>query len=336
MQDNYTIEYVINNIEQFSKSELLQFDFCKILDTPRYKNKDIIVFNNGELYNSKTCNFIKKSRKDGKTYTIIQRYNEVTDTYTAMIVPYIICSLFRNDNLKHEKNAYNVFEYFDGNCDNCSWDNIRANYYEYKVIEQLQNDVVKVDICGYEVLLNNDFYLSELNKYKFNVRPNYSLIYFYTETLGRNESLHHLVMKYYSDIVITGVIDHINHNTLDNRIENLHHINHIINSMNSFNIHPIWYEEKQCWKVKHRIDKQTLFKSFSIYKYGTKEHAYDEAMKYINDYIITNKIRYLEEKEKKLKIAELDQLIKYFKDNNMLEQLLLVLQENDICGDCCK
>jgi len=135
--------------------------------------------------------FISKRRKKQKTYTtIFVKNNE--QSYTTMIVPYIICYLFKDEYLKHGKNEKNYFKYIDGNCDNCDADNIRANYYEYNILRYVTDDIVEVNICGYGVLLDLEFALKELSKHRFyiNNSVNSQNIYFSTETNGRSIKLH--------------------------------------------------------------------------------------------------------------------------------------------------
>lgn len=291
---------------------MLKFSFCKLLETPRYTNKDIIVFKNGVFYNYKTNNIISKRRKSGKSYTTIFTENNSSNK-TTMIVPYIICYLFKNDYLKHRKNEKNYFEYLDRNPDNCDADNIRANYYSYNIIKCLPNNILIVNICDYEVLLNEEFYLNALHKYNFRVIKRKNLIYFASESTGKTIRLHQAVMQYYyPDEILTGVIDHYNHNTLDNTIENLKHTNHIINSMNNLNIKPQWSEKRQRWSVRYKIDGVGHSKSFSVYKYKSKENAYDNSIEYINSVVIPLKSKFLHDKKMELKIKEFDNLIKYF------------------------
>lgn len=290
----------------------MKFSFCKLLETPRYTNKDIIVFKNGVFYNYKTNNIISKRRKSGKSYTTIFTENNSSNK-TTMIVPYIICYLFKNDYLKHRKNEKNYFEYLDRNPDNCDADNIRANYYSYNIIKCLPNNILIVNICDYEVLLNEEFYLNALHKYNFRVIKRKNLIYFASESTGKTIRLHQAVMQYYyPDEILTGVIDHYNHNTLDNTIENLKHTNHIINSMNNLNIKPQWSEKRQRWSVRYKIDGVGHSKSFSVYKYKSKENAYDNSIEYINSVVIPLKSKFLHDKKMELKIKEFDNLIKYF------------------------
>lgn len=315
----------------------MAFDFCKILDTPRYVNKDILVFRNGEFYSLKTNKFLRKQQKHGKTYSTIYQPNK-EGSPTTMIVPYIICYLFRNDYLKHGKNEKNYFEYIDGNPGNCSADNIRANYYEYEIVKYITDDTVIVNISGYEVILNINFVNNELHKYKFRPILNGCLVYFISETNKRQRRLHQLVFEYYHpEEIITGAIDHYNHNTLDNRIGNLKHINHIINSMNNMNIKPNWDETKQGYNVRYKIDGVAHGKRFSVYKYGSKEAAYEEALKYIEEVALPNKKKAIEEIDMKLKINELNNLIKYFVNCNMNNVIYEALINNGIqitSGDC--
>lgn len=135
---------------------------------------------------------------------------------------------------------------------------------------------------------------------------------------------------YYPNEILTGVIDHINHNTLDNRISNLKHINHIINAMNNLAVTPNWSEERQIWLVRYNKDEHRHSKTFSVYKYGTKEKAYNEAVDFINNEVIPRKKEYLEEKDLNLKIKELDNLIRFFSENNMLDKIYDILNKNKI------
>lgn len=303
---------MIDNILSFDIDELLSFGFCKILKTPRYTNYNILVFRNGKFYSISSKKFLKTRRKKGKTYTTIYVKND-NGTSTTMIVPYIICCLFRNDELKHDKNRQNYFEYLDGNCDNCDADNIRANYYQYDILKINSEDIATVNICGYEVLLNLDFVKNELHKHNFRVVGEGKCIYFVCENWGKVRRLHQIVMSYYyPEKIITGAIDHINHNTLDNTIQNLKHINHIINSMNNMDIVPIWKQDKLGWRVRYSIDGVKHSKMFSIDKYETKELAYEKAMEFINTVVIPQKEKYLEKKDIELKIIELDNIVNYF------------------------
>lgn len=308
----------------------MKFSFCKLLETPRYTNKDIIVFKNGVFYNYKTNNIISKRRKSGKSYTTIFTENNSSNK-TTMIVPYIICYLFKNDYLKHRKNEKNYFEYLDGNPDNCDADNIRANYYSYNIIKYLPNNILIVNICDYEVLLNEEFYLNALHKYNFRVIKRKNLIYFASESTGKTIKLHQAVMQYYyPDEILTGVIDHYNHNTLDNTIENLKHTNHIINSMNNLNIKPQWSEKRQRWSVRYKIDGVRHSKSFSVYKYKSKENAYDNSIEYINSVVIPLKSKFLHDKKMELKVKEFDNLIKYFLDTDNKNVIFETLDKYNI------
>lgn len=121
------------------------------------------------FYNLASDKFIKKTRESNRPYPRIYVKNSITQKKTHMVVPYIICCLFRNDYLKHQKKSINYFDYLDGNNDNCSADNIRANYYEYEIISRPSETEVCVDICGEKVLLNSDFVENELHKYNFNI-----------------------------------------------------------------------------------------------------------------------------------------------------------------------
>lgn len=312
---------------------MLKFSYCKLLETPRYTNKDIIVFRNAVFYNYKTNNIISKRRKSGKRYTTIFTSNN-NGNKTTMIVPYIICYLFKNDYLKHGENEKNYFEYLDGDLDNCSADNIRANYYSYDIVRYMSKDILVANICDYEILLNEEFYLNALHRYNFRPVRNNNIVYFVSENTGRNIRLHQAVMKYYyPNEMLTGVIDHYNHNTLDNTIENLKHTNHIINSMNNFNIRPQWNEDKQCWKIRYRVDGVGHSKSFSVYKYKSKENAYDNSIKYINDIVLPLKSEYLKKKDYLLKVKEFDNLIKYFLDSNNTSVIFEILNNYNIINE---
>ena len=183
------MQYVIENIADYNINELLKFDFCKLLITPRYTNTNILVFRNAKFYSLITNKFISTRRKSGKTYSTIFAKND-EEKSTTMIVPYIICYLFRNDYLKHDKHGQNHFEYLDGDYSNCDADNIRANYYKYDIIEYMENSDVVVNICNYEVLLDYEFVLNELHKYSFHVAPYINNVYFATESYGRPRKLH--------------------------------------------------------------------------------------------------------------------------------------------------
>lgn len=308
----------------------MKFSFCKLLETPRYTNKDIIVFKNGVFYNYKTNNIISKRRKSGKSYTTIFTENNSSNK-TTMIVPYIICYLFKNDYLKHRKNEKNYFEYLDGNPDNCDADNIRANYYSYNIIKCLPNNILIVNICDYEVLLNEEFYLNALHKYNFRVIKRKNLVYFASESTGKTIKLHQAVMQYYyPDEIFTGVIDHYNHNTLDNTIENLKHTSHIINAMNNLNIKPQWNEKRQRWSVRYKIDGVGHSKTFSVYKYKSKENAYDNSIEYINSVVIPLKSKFLHDKKMELKVKEFDNLIKYFLDTDNKNVIFETLDKYNI------
>ena len=202
-----------------------------------------MVFSNGMFYDLVSGKLIKGGKYDGSPHLCIKKIkNIITQKKTTMVVPYIICCLFRKDHLKHQKKSINRFNYLDGNSDNCSADNIRANYYEYEIISRPSETEVCVDICGKKVLLNSDFVENELHKYKFYIHEEGRCIYF-VSTSGKQEKLHQIVMNYYCPKeIITGAIDHCNHNTLDNRIQNLKHVHHIINSMNNMDITPNWSE----------------------------------------------------------------------------------------------
>lgn len=221
--------------------------------------------------------------------------------------------------------------YLDGDSSNCSADNIIANYYKYEIIKYNQDKTVIVNIGGYETILNLDFVENELHKYKFRPILNGSLVYFISETNKKQKRLHQVVFEYYNPSeIMTGVIDHINHNTLDNRINNLRQVNHIINSMNNMNITPNWSEKGQRYSVRYKVDGISYGTTFSVYKYGTKENAYNEAVKYINEVAIPNKKKIIKEKDTNLKIKELDNLIKYFANNNMCDIIHQALLENNI------
>lgn len=261
--------------------------------------------------------------------TIYAKNNE--EKSTTMIVPYIICYLFRNDYLKHGKFEQNYYEYIDGDLNNCAADNIRANHYDYKILKSVSEDVVLVDICGYEVLLNSEFVKNELYKYHFTKRHRNRCIYFASENLGKTVFLHQIVMNYYNpDELITGAIDHINHNTFDNTIQNLRHINHIINSMNNMEIIPRWRENRKTWHIRYRIDGVSYSKSFSVYKYKTKQLAYDEAINYIESIVLPQKREYLRSKDLQLKRTELNNLIKYFMESGMSKEVYNILANNNI------
>lgn len=331
MDNSFDIQYVIDNIEQFDLDTLLSFDFCKLLDTPRYKNDNIVVFSNGMFYNLASGRLIKKRRKSSSPYPYIQVKNSITQKRATMVVPYIICCLFRNDYLKHQKKSINYFDYLDGNIDNCSADNIRANYYEYKIISRPSETEVCVDICGKKVLLNSDFVENELHKYNFHIHEEGRCIYFESATSGKTKKLHQIVMNYYCPKeIITGAIDHCNHDTLDNRIQNLEHVHPIINSMNNMVISPHWIEQKQAYRVQYKIGGKRHHITFSVFKYGTKENAYDNAIKYINDVVIPRKQEYIRKKDYELKVQELNILVKHFVSNGMTDVIYKTLIDNGI------
>ena len=291
------------------------------------------MFKNGVFYNYITKRFYSKRQATKKSYFTIYVKNS-SGTYTTMIVPYIICALFRNDYLKHGKNEKNEFKYIDGDPGNCDSDNIVANYYDYKIIKNESNGIVLVDICGYEVLLDYDFYINELHKYNFRPILNGSLVYFICENSGKVKRLHQIVMSYYyPDNLVVGVIDHQNHNTLDNTIKNLNPINHIINSMNNMDIHPNWDEKKEKWSVRYKIDGVGHSKSFSVYKYKTKELAYKKAMEYIETFVIPYKQKYIKEKDIAIKKKEFYNLVQFFINNNMIEEIIEELFKSGVLNN---
>lgn len=311
--------------------ELLDTGYCKILETPRYVNKDILVFKTGVFYNWKTKKIYFKRRPIGKTYTTI--YVKTNDGfYSTMIVPYIVCALFQDDAiLKHGKGEYNYFQYIDGNPDNCSANNIKSNYYDYDVVEYKDNNKVVVNISGYNVLLNLEFFNNELHKYKFHPISHGKCVYFDTSSWGVSQRLHKIVVDYYNpDKQIIGVIDHYNHDTLDNTIENLIPTNFVINSMNNMDYKPTWIESKQIWRIRYSLGGKRKSPTFSVYKYGTKEKAYEAAINYINETLLVEKREFIKNKEIDLKIKEIDSIIKYFLKNNMIDKLKEILLANNL------
>ena len=198
-------------------------------------------------------------------------------------------------------------------------DNIVANRYEYEILEK-EGDRVLVKICGHNVLLNKEYVDNELFKHKFyETKPNdkYGRTYFVSRNTGKSIMLHQSVWKYYNQQeFLTESLDHVNHNIYDNTIENLNPVHQKINSMNRIHITPSWDDKDRIYKVAYVMGQKRINKSFSVAKYKTKEAAYEAAIKYINEVAILEKIQFIEKLDYDIKLADLEKLIKYFKNTN--------------------
>lgn len=169
-----------------------------------------------------------------------------------------------------ESNNYRII-FKDNDITNCSIDNLiyepydpdRPNKYEYT----LYGDYGEVDICGYKVLLDTDFILNELPKYKFwpKVTNSESCYFLSTGSKARTSGLHQLVVRYYRPEYeyYDRVVDHINVNTLDCRNENLRCVSASLNSMNQAG--KLYSKTPTGYRTSARIDGKDIGKRFFLF-----------------------------------------------------------------------
>lgn len=128
-------------------NELIKSGVWKYLETPKWTFKDIIVSNQGIFYNisnRKVYNYCFYNKSPYPHIRIRNNNNEI-----RVNVPYVICTLFRNDYIKHNKKEINKYVFLDGNVNNCSVKNIRANFYDYKIVKNEDGNKAWIDIKGY-------------------------------------------------------------------------------------------------------------------------------------------------------------------------------------------
>lgn len=89
---------------------------------------------------------------------------------------------------------------------------------------------MEIEISGYQVLIDDEDF-DRVSKYKWYISENYmyALTNTYIEGMRKTVSLHRLVLSCEDN---TQVVDHINHDTLDNRKCNLRLCKHVQNTQN--------------------------------------------------------------------------------------------------------
>lgn len=175
-----------------------------------------------------------------------------------------------------------------------------------------------------------DYITNELYKHNYNPIGR-SRAYFVSKNTGMKISLHQSVRKfYYPNENNTFPIDHVDHNTFNNTIENLQPVHLVINSMNRIDTNPRWEENKKSYRVEYVMEYKRYTTLFSVKKYGTKESAYKEAMNYINNVVIPKRKLYLETKEIELMKQNLVSSINYFLLNDRIDVVKKILLENNI------
>jgi hypothetical protein len=158
-----------------------------------------------------------------------------------------------------------------------------GNYYLMKLT---QNKYTKID---------KDMF-SLLDKYTWSTTHHEGYGHYVRTTIGRNGIdsrgilMHHLIKKFIPNNGLT--IDHINRDSLDNRLENLRITNKSIQSMNqkcklksSCNVKGVNYvPTRDSWVVNWFENGKRYNKSFTVKKYG-KDEAFEKAVKCREDAI---------------------------------------------------
>lgn len=231
------------------------------------------------------------------------------------------------------KNNYKIY-FKDEDLTNCSIDNLiykpfdpqKPNEYNYV----LHGDYGEVQICGYTVLLDTEFILNELSKYKFWPKKAKSgACYFLSTGMEQHsKSLHQLVVQYYRPEYeyYDRVIDHINRNELDCRNSNLRCVTAGLNSINRSG--KSYTKRKSGYRTEVRIGKETIGKSFFYSDFETEEKCFEAVQSYLKNVIEPLKDNNFNDELKKSYKYDIIRSFHYYIDNNNLELLNNILREN--------
>lgn len=168
---------------------------------------------------------------------------------------------------------------------------LTRNRYRY-----LNHDVIEVQIGKNLTFITNSYLVGIINKYPlYATRSGTENSSYYVSILINNKlkSFHKLITGYI-------MVDHINRQTLDNRMENLRRTNHKMNNNNrnqskksTSAAYGVSYNEKDnAYRARIKQDGITYSKTFSISKYGKDEAmrlAINEREKFLDEFDSNNR-----------------------------------------------
>ncbi len=158
--------------------------------------------------------------------------------------------------------------------------NMSYNLGVTKNLIKIHDDYIEVKINDKFIFKTDKIYLKLINSIPIFASFGYSEKY-YPATIceEKNIFLHRLITQYNNDYLV----DHINGDTMDNRLSNLRPVNHSLNNINR-HIEVKGYKEVdtifgKAIKVSTKLDKKEYSKYYSVDKFG-----YDNAIQLAKDF----------------------------------------------------
>lgn len=296
--------FIYNNVE-YKKYAISNQGYIKNVDTGKYLN----AYSYGHNLQCRVYN-------NGKATTI----------YIARAV----LENFRNICFD-KKNNYRIY-YKDSDLTNCCIDNLIYEPYNldkpFKYEYVLYGEYGEVKINGYTVLLDTEFIKNELFKYKFwtKIAKSGAAYFLSTGAKKHSKSLHQLVVEYYRPKYeyYGKVIDHINRNELDCRIQNLRCISATVNSLNRSG--KLYSKTPSGYKVSAMVAKKQVNKSFSVADFNNEDECFSAVKKYINEAIIPAQEEYIKQEIERTYYYDLIRCFNYYIKNDNIDYLKEVIK----------
>lgn len=216
-----------------------------------------------------------------------------------------------------------IYKFKNGNCDDCSIDNIIVEYTK-KTIENgrinVLDDYVMIKTNVGDILIDIEVY-NEI--YKDNTWAVNTAGYLKN---GKGELLHLLIFKYYyGELFLIGRnIDHINRNKLDCRIRNLRSLSIAANMKNTIGKY-ITKSSKFKYRVRYKDNHKDINKTFSIKDYKNEEECIEKIQDYIDKEIVQYKENAIKDEMKKIRDVELERGIIEKRNNGEYDEIYTII-----------
>lgn len=215
----------------------------------------------------------------------------------------------------------------------------------YKYLTYEGEECVEFETKGknkYKVIVNKSSWEEYLSDYSWTAIVSKNRVTTKASINKQSQNLWSFIIEHeYDELDYWGsTIDHINNNTLDNRISNLRifntaHLN-TTNVASKYKENDMQYIHKQesvnftGYKVHYNLGGETYYKNFSIQEFGTKEKALLEAKKYRDIHVYQDRSTKVESLIKKCRDIEFERGLKNKIMAGEIEEIKEILMKYDL------